>query len=189
MSKHAFRAVVLVAVIGLLGVVSYAIAGPGGGPHELKEVTLNGYEENPDISTAGWGSFEAEIAKDEQSIEYTLSYSALEGNITQSHIHFGKRAVNGGISMFLCSNLGNGPAGTPACPGTTSGTVTGVLTAANVVGPNGGATPQGIEPGALAEAIAAIRAGHAYANVHTSKWAGGEVRAQINDKDGKNSND
>jgi len=35
----------------------------------------------------------------------------------------------------LCTNLGNGPAGTPACP-PAGGTVTGTLTAAtSVVGP------------------------------------------------------
>ena len=42
---------------------------------------------------------------------------------------------------------------------------------------------QGIEPGNLAEILAAMRAGHAYANVHSTKWPGGEIRAQI-DNDG-----
>ena len=33
---------------------------------------------------------------------YKLSYSGLEAPVTQSHIHFGKPAVNGGISIWLC---------------------------------------------------------------------------------------
>ena len=41
---------------------------------------------------------------------------------------------------------------------------------------------QGIEPGNLAEILAAMRAGHAYANVHTTKWPGGEIRAQLNNR-------
>ena len=49
--------------------------------------------------------------------------------------------------------------------------------AADVIGPAG----QGIEAGNLAEILAAMRAGHAYANVHSSKWPGGEIRAQLND--------
>ena len=44
-----------------------------------------------------------------------------------------------------------------------------------MIGPAG----QGIEPGALDEILAAMRAGSAYANVHSSKWPGGEIRAQI----------
>jgi hypothetical protein len=38
---------------------------------------------------------------------------------------------------------------------------------------------QGIEPGAIGELVAAIRAGATYVNVHSSKWPGGEIRAQI----------
>lgn len=173
MSKLAARALALGVVIALLGVGSYAIAGSGtnnfsGG--------LNGYEENPDVSTAAWGSFDARLSSDGSTLSYTLSYDGLEGNVLQSHVHFGKRAVNGGVSFFLCTNLGNGPAGTPTCP--QSGTVTGEIDATEVVGPAG----QGIEPGNLAEIVAAMRGGHAYANVHTSKWPGGEIRAQLNDR-------
>ncbi len=47
-----------------------------------------------------------------------------------------------------------------------------------MIGPAG----QGIEVGNLAEIVAAMRAGHAYANVHSTKWPGGEIRAQLNDK-------
>lgn len=174
MSRLALRVVAVAGVIALLGAGSYAIA--GGGTKNFTGSPLTGYQENPDISTAATGAFDARLSKDGTSIAYSISYSGLEGNVLQSHVHFGKTAINGGISFFLCSNLGNGPAGTPTCP--QSGTVTGTIDAAGVLGPTG----QGIEAGNLAEVVAAMRAGHAYANVHTSKWPGGEIRAQINDR-------
>ena len=74
MSRLAFRTVIFGAVIALLGIASYAIA--GGAKHNLKAVTLTGYQENLDVSTAAEGTFEAKIAKDDSSISYTLSYSS-----------------------------------------------------------------------------------------------------------------
>ena len=188
MSKTALRVVVLGAVVALLGVASYAIA--GGSKHKLKPVTLEGYQENPDISTTATGSFEAKIAGDDQSISYTLSYSGLEGTVMQSHIHFGKPAVSGGISVWLCYTglVTKQPAPAsddlPMCPGPNAGEVTGVIHPDDVVGPTGQGIVAG-EPTAFAELLAAIRAGHAYANVHSTKWPGGEIRAQINNNGGK----
>jgi hypothetical protein len=158
-------------VLGALLVVSLAIA--SGGKRNFQARGLNGYEENPDVSTVASGSLKATVDEDAQTVTYELTYSGLEGDVQQAHIHFGKPAVNGGISLFLCSNLGNGPAGTPACP--QSGTVSRTVPASDIVGP----IPQGIEAGNLSELVAAMRAGHAYANVHSSKWPGGEIRAQI----------
>ena len=101
--------------------------------------------------------------------------------MTQAHIHFAQKSVNGAISVFLCSNLGNGPAGTQACP--PSGTISGTIVAANVTA---GAAAQGIAAGELAELLAAIRAGKTYANVHSTKFPGGEIRDQIGgDRRGK----
>ena len=77
---------------------------------------LNGYEEVPALSTAGSGRFRAEISRHDDAIDYVLSYADLQGNVTQAHVHFGQFSVNGGISFFLCTNLGNGPAGTQLCP-------------------------------------------------------------------------
>ena len=172
MSKFALRALVLGGVIALLGVGSYAIA--GGGSKEFKGRQLTGYEEIPDISTVATGSFEARLSDDGTSLAYELSYSGLEGTVQQAHVHFGKRAVSGGVSFFLCGTAASpGPAGTPVCP--QSGTVSGTIEAADVIGP----TTQGIEVGNLAEILAAMRAGHAYANVHSSKWPSGEIRAQL----------
>jgi hypothetical protein len=172
--------VVLVGVLLLaFGLGSYAIAGSG--KKHLKADDLTGYQENPDISTVATGSFTADIDDDAQTITYELSYSGLEGTVQQAHVHFGKRAVNGGVSFFLCGTaVAPGPAGTPTCP--QEGTVTRTIGPADIIGPAG----QGIEPGAFEEIVAAMRAGHSYANVHSSKWPGGEIRAQVNDRDADN---
>jgi hypothetical protein len=178
MSKLALRVGGLVVVIALLGVVSYAVAGSG--TKNFTGAPLNGYEENPDISTLGTGSFTARLADDGKSFQWELSYSGIEGgNVLQSHIHFGKPAVNGGISIFLCTNLGNGPAGTQPCP--QSGTIRGEADASDVIGPG----VQGIAAGEFDEILAAMRAGHAYANVHSQTYPNGEIRAQIDDNRGR----
>ena len=163
-----------IAVVGI-GLVIASLAFAGEGKKNLDADALVGYQENPDISTDATGSFSVTIDDAAQTLAYELSYSGLEGNVQQSHVHFGKRGVNGGISVFLCTNLGNGPAGTATCP--SSGTVTGTLDAADIVGPTG----QGIMTGEFGELAAAMRAGATYANVHSTTWPGGEIRAQVND--------
>jgi hypothetical protein len=172
------RGSVLLAVAVLAaGLLVASLAGAADGKKNVKSDELTGYQENPDVSSTGTGSFSAMIDDDAQTITYELSYSALEGgNALFAHIHFGKRAVNGGVSAFLC-----GGGDKPACPAT-EGTVSGVIDAADIVGPAG----QGIEAGSFTELVAAIRAGHTYVNVHTPRWPGGEIRAQINDRDAAN---
>ena len=71
--------------------------------------------------------------------------------------------------FFLC-----GGGGKPACPNTEA-TITGTVTAANVIGPAG----QGISAGQFDEAIRAMRSGLAYANVHTVSFPSGEIRGQL----------
>lgn len=176
MSRLAVRVLAVGAVVGLLGVVSYAIAGDG--TRNFKGSPLNGFEENPDISTVATGSFEARLSKDGTTLTFELRYSGLEGGpASASHVHLGKRAVNGGVSFFLCG----GDTKPPCPPGTTTeAVVTGTVTAADVVGP----TSQGIPartPAGFAEIVAAMRAGHTYVNVHNATFPGGEIRAQIND--------
>ncbi|MFB3819774.1 MAG: CHRD domain-containing protein [Candidatus Methylomirabilales bacterium] len=135
---------------------------------------LVGFQEVPAVSSTGNGTFRATIADDRQSFSWTLEYEDLEGAVQQAHIHFGQKSVNGGIVVFLCTNLGNGPAGTAACP--QSGTVEGTATAASMVNT---AAAQGLAAGEFAELLRAIRRDVAYANVHTDKHPGGEIRGQI----------
>ena len=179
MSRIALRVIALTGVIALLGVASYAIA--GGGTKNFKGKEMIGYNENPDVSTLASGSFRARLSDDGTTLAYQLSYSGLEGNVQQAHIHFAKPGVNGGISIWLCgTSPGFVPptAGIPTCP--QSGTVEGEVDMTDVIGPAG----QGIAAGELAEIVAAMRAGHAYANVHSSKFPGGEIRAQLNNRSG-----
>jgi CHRD domain len=169
------------AIAGLAVVGTTAIAGGG---RDIRE-QLTGYEEDPRaISTTGSGSFKARIDRSDQTIDYRLSYADLEGAVTQAHIHFGLRSQSGGISAFLCSNLGNGPAGTQACPPSPN-TITGTIRPVDVIGPGGPApNGQGIEPGEFDELVAAIRAGATYANLHTTTYPAGEIRAQLDDGGG-----
>src|SRR5687768_18483493 len=135
---------------------------------------LRAFEEVPAISSPGDGQFSARINGSGTSLSYQLSYRNLQGTVTQSHIHIAQRGVNGGIMIFLCSNLGNGPAGTQACPADPA-TISGAITAADVLAING----QDLEPGNFREFQNALRQGFAYANVHSTLWPGGELRGQI----------
>ncbi len=143
------------------------------------EARLKSYQEVPAVSSAATGRFKAHVDNASQTISYELSYSGLEGTVTQSHIHFGQRGVNGGITIWLCQTTTNvSPvATTPPCP--QSGTVRGTISAADIVGPAG----QGITTNEFAEMLKAIGAGVAYANVHSSKFTGGEIRGQLRDDD------
>lgn len=153
--------------------IALALAVPASA--EQVQAQLSGYQEVPAVSTEGEGQFRAQIAPDEQSVTWELSYAGLEGEVLQAHIHFAQPGVNGGIVVFLCTNLGNGPAGTQACP-VPPATIGGTFASGDV---GAGATTQLITPGELDEVIRAIRAGAAYANVHTSLVQSGEIRGQL----------
>jgi hypothetical protein len=138
---------------------------------------LNGYEESPSVSTTAKGEFLASIDEHGGVIQYTESFSGLQAPITQSHIHVAQAGVNGSVVIFLCQTAGSpDPTGlAPQCP--QEGSVSGTITAANVVA--GGTASQQLKAGDLAAIITAIRAGAAYANVHTALSPGGEIRGQI----------
>jgi hypothetical protein len=136
-------------------------------------VRLRGYDEVPAINSGAGGRFDATISDDGTEITYTLSYQLISPS--QSHIHFAQKGVNGGISVFLCTNLGNGPQGTQTCPAGPA-TLHGTIQSDDVIGSAAG---QGIAAGNLSALLRAIRAGIAYVNVHSAKYPGGEVRGQL----------
>jgi hypothetical protein len=174
-------AVTLVAAALTFVLVSSALADDDDGGRF--RANLDGYQEvvggpgagsTGSVSTIASGRFEAKVKNG--VIEYTLTYSNMEGGtVTQAHIHFAQRHVGGGIIAFLC-----GGGDKPPCP-TPSGTVTGVIDPADIIGP----ADQGIEPGSFMEAVRAMRAGATYANVHsTPRFPEGEIRGQIRGRGG-----
>ncbi len=139
----------------------------------LFSATLRGDNEVPPINSEGKAEFRMEVAN---SITFSLTFSGLSTPLAVAHLHFAPSKVAGGVMIFLC-----GGGNQPVCPAATSGTITGTISDANVTGPSA----QGIDAGDLASALEAVQDGNAYANMHTTKFPGGEIRGQVRRK-GKN---
>jgi hypothetical protein len=176
------RLAIVIALSGLFGAPSVFGQGAPGKNH-VRSDPMTGYQEavpppGPGtISSTGTGEFVAEIDDEAMTITYELTYADLEpGPATQAHIHFGARGTTGGVSAFLCGGGSKPPC--PAVPGTVTVTVTGVITAADIIGP----AAQGIDPAEFADLVRAIRSGVTYVNVHSARWPTGEIRGQINDR-------
>jgi hypothetical protein len=177
-SRRKLQLVLVVGVMSLLGAVGVAVATGG---RDVRE-RLSGYEEVPTLSSPASGEFKARVHRFSERIEWRLSYRGFTTDVTQAHIHFGARATNGGISVWLCQRgQATAPPGTAECP-LREGTITGVIEPDDVVGP-GPAPAQGIAAGEFEEFIDALRAGVTYANVHTTERTGGEIRAQLLEDD------
>src|SRR5437899_12285909 len=108
---------------------------------------LNGFQElgaqnneTGAILSGATGTLNLKLDKNSGTATFTLTYSNVgttppkTGTVTQAHIHFGKVHSAGGVLVFFCTNVSNGPAGTQtqACP-LNGGTVTGFFTSASVV--------------------------------------------------------
>jgi hypothetical protein len=148
------------------------------------------------VLSDGRGTARLEVDQNAGTIDYELTYSNVgttppqTGTVSQAHIHFGKSRDSGGILVFFCTNLGNGPTGvmTPSCPAN-SGTVTGTWTKANIVAIPG----QNVEAGNFDALVEALESNTAYANIHTipvpgspstiTAYPGGEIRGQVHRAD------
>ncbi|PYY02384.1 MAG: hypothetical protein DMG63_00855 [Acidobacteria bacterium] len=163
---------------------------------------LAGLRETPIVISGAAGHAKITISHDEKSIDYELTYNGLEGStgtgrtVTQAHIHIGRPTVVGGVSVFFCGG-GNTEATKKLCPasagpGTPNDAVTGTWRAADITGP----ASQGVEANnpngedAFARLVGAIKAGLSYANVHSSRSPGGEIRGQLKrERDNDHDND
>jgi hypothetical protein len=173
MNRLISAGVLVLGVGALVGVAGRAGADGHGRPSFVR-AWLTGFEETPlTLSSPGRGFFRAIVDEDAGTIQYSLTYDGV-ANVTQSHLHLGAHHTTGGISVFLCSNLGNGPTGTQACP-QSPGQISGTIHSADVIGPAG----QGIAAGEFAELVTAIRNKAVYVNVHSQQFPGGEIRGQL----------
>jgi hypothetical protein len=125
------------------------------------------------ILSDGKATLHLKLDRVQQSLSYKLTYSGLGTAVTQAHIHFGKVHMPGGVMVFFCSNLANPPPNTQACPA--SGTISGVITATNVVGP----LSQGVTAGDFQGLVDALESDTAYANIHTAAFPAGEIRGEV----------
>ena len=173
-----YRAMLLGAMLSGIAVAPAVMAGPHG---EEFHAVLSGFNEvgglNAEtgaILSEGRGTLELELNRADKTISFTLTFSGLTSPVTQAHIHFGKVHMAGGVIVFFCSNLASAPAGTPACPAA-GGTVTGTITAANVL-PIAG---QNVTAGDFDALTDALVSDTAYVNVHTDNFKAGEIRGQI----------
>ena len=170
----ATRKLSVVVAGALAAILAGAIVARAAGPFK-GHADLAGYQEVPTLSTSASGTLDVEISKDGDSVAFTLSYQGI-ANVTQAHIHLGRPAVNGGIIVFLCTNLA-APSGVPlpqACP-LGGGTVSGEVTAADVLTVG----TQGIVAGDFDGFVDALRAEAGYGNVHSTTFPAGLIRGQV----------
>jgi hypothetical protein len=118
--------------------------------------SLAGFQEVPAVSTSATGDGLVVISTDGNTLTYRVTYSGLSGALAAAHIHTGAAGVAGGVILPLV---------TSASP------MVGTLTAANFSA-SGSITD-------FTGAVAAIRAGGTYFNLHTAANPGGEIRGQI----------
>jgi hypothetical protein len=137
------------------------------------------------LSPGAQGTFSAVV--NSGSIDYELTFSGLQAEARQAHIHIAQPGVNGGIVVWLCQTVAPTPSPSPdpgnpntqLCP-VNGGTMTGTIAPSDVraVATQGfAATLTSAER--FERLVDAMRSGHAYANVHTLQSPGGEIRGQI----------
>ena len=95
MRKALLFAALLATGVLVVGTVAVANDDDGSGHTGAR---LNGYQEVSSVSTTGIASFQMKINRADESVDYVLSYRGLESPVTQAHIHFAQRSVNGPIT-------------------------------------------------------------------------------------------
>jgi hypothetical protein len=139
------------------------------------------------VNAPGSGTAVLTVSEDHTQIAFVLTYTTVT-NVAQAHIHVGGPDIAGPIILFLCTNIGGAPAGAVGaqpCPQGPSVTVTGTLSAVDLI-----PRPTNNPPiNTFADAVTQVINGNTYTNVHTDDgvppintgpgdFPGGEIRGQ-----------
>jgi len=138
--------------------VAAPVAVAVGQPPRNYDARLNAASEVPRTPSKATGSAEFTISRSGSSIAYELRARRLTGRPQAAHIHLGAPGRAGGVMIGIAGQAFSLPR-------------EGRLTSANFT-PTGNVTT-------WRQAIAAIRAGRTYINIHTARYPAGEIRGQI----------
>jgi len=135
---------------------------------------LTGDNEVPPVDTQATGRIKIVLNPQQTALDFQISLSDLNGVVTGAHIHRGSIGTNGPVIATL--NTGNAFAGALAYTlgsgsGSTSTSVGGTITSADLKGPLAGKQ--------VTDLIRLIEDGKAYVNVHTDRNSNGEIRGQL----------
>ncbi len=154
---------------------SQGFAQPTGVPGQtMFHTELFGAQEVPAVTTPLKGVFTMTLDETARQIMYTLqgvNIADASSAVQQAHIHTGLVGENGPVNLFLCTDLNNAPVGAPPLCNGLAATVSGTLTAADLIAAGG--------TDIFADVVAGLNAGAMYVNAHTVDNPGGEIRGQI----------
>jgi hypothetical protein len=122
-----------------------------------------GRQEVPPVRTLASGTAIFHPSRDSKRLRFELVVRNIT-NVTQAHIHLGRKGINGPVVVLLFS---------PSIFGISvrRGIIRGVITQSDLVGPLAGKS--------IAKLISEFQKGNAYVNVHTIQNPNGEIRGQI----------
>lgn len=124
---------------------------------------LKGRNEVPPVRTISTGNAVFKLNRAGNKLFFKLAVNNIT-NVTQAHIHLGRRGQNGPVVAFL---FGPSKFGISV----RNGVIRGVLTRSDLVGPLKGKT--------IRDLARLMKCGNTYVNVHTIQHPNGEIRGQI----------
>jgi predicted outer membrane repeat protein len=134
-----------------------AAVGPDAASNLLFTATLSGAQQVPPVNSPATGTATLLLSPDQTTLTYAVSFANLEGTPTEIHLHNAAAGQNGPVAVDADGanlELGNLPQSTTGTAGPQTFTVTPSF-------------------------VAQLLSGNIYSNVHTTAFAGGEIRGQF----------